>query len=137
MKSPLIFAAAISISTLAYSQSTPDLKGTWAGTSNTTVIGAGQHHPGNEPMKTVRFRNVELQFIIDQQKGPNFSGKLVSATYEEVLAGVLSHDGKSGVMADEDGTFSFKLVGKNKMEICYTHAKSSSIVAACTLTERK
>lgn len=137
MKNSILFAAAMSISSMSLAQTVPDLKGTWSGITNTTVIGAGQHHPGNEPTQTVRFRNVEIQYIINQQKGTNFSGKTVSPAFEEMLAGVVSYDGKSGLMADEDGSYTFKLLGKNKMEVCYTHAKPSSIVTACTLVERK
>lgn len=114
----------------------PDMVGTWNGTTNTTVFGGGEHHTSQEDMKTARFRSVPLSFFIEQQQGSNFSGKIVSANYQEVLAGALSLDGKGGVMADQDGGMNFKLLGKNKMEVCYTHTKSTSIIAACLIAER-
>ena len=137
MKKYLVFITAITLCSISFAQSVTDLKGTWSGTTNTTVIGTGEHHPGTEPKTSVRFRNVQVQYIIDQQKGPNFSGKFVSPAFEEMLAGALSSDNKTGVMVDEDGAATFKLLGKNKMEVCYAHAKPTSMVAACNLVERK
>jgi hypothetical protein len=133
----LIVAVPVALMSLNAQAAAPDMVGTWSGTTNTTVFGSGEHHPGKEDAKSVRFRNVPISFVIDQQKGQNFSGKVVTAGYQELLAGALSQDGKGGVMADQDGVFNFKMLSKNKMEVCYAHTKPTSIVAACTLTERK
>jgi hypothetical protein len=137
MKKVMIYAVALSISSIVCAQPIPDLRGTWTGIGNATVLGAGQHHPGDEPIKLVRFHHVSFQYIIEQQEGPNFSGKVVSPNFEELLAGAISQDGKSGVMADIDGSYIFKILGKNKMEACYTHTKPASIVASCNVIERK
>ena len=116
----------------------PDVLGSWTGLSNSAVIGTGQHHPeGNE--NEIRFRRVEFTLTIDRQEGRIFSGMLITASHKEPVVGAFAADLKSGVLADMDGQMSFRMVGKNRMDMCYTHTgvTNTSRVAACNELMRK
>ena len=116
----------------------PDMLGSWVGTSHSAVIGAGQHHPeGRED--DIRFRRVEFTLTVDRQEGRNFSGTISTANHKEPAVGAFAADLKSGVLADMDGQMSFRLVGKNRMDMCYTHTgvANTSKVAACNELVRK
>lgn len=119
-------------------KSAPDVLGNWVGTSHSAVIGAGQHHPDGSDGE-IRFRRVEFTLKIDRQQGRNFSGLFSTASHQEAVVGAFAADFKSGVMADLDGQMSFRLVGKNRMAMCYTHtgANSPTKVAACNELLRK
>ena len=116
----------------------PDVVGNWVGVSNSAVIGAGQHHPDGSDGE-VRFRRIEFTLKIDRQEGRNFSGTFSTGSYQEAVVGAFAADFKTGVMADLDGQMSFHLVGKNRMDMCYTHtgASSPSKVAACNELKRR
>ena len=114
----------------------PNMVGTWTGTTNSTVFGNIGHFESVEH-KLPRFVHVKISYVIDNQDGPNFSGYKASGTHKEILAGALRQDGRSGVMADEDGMITFNLIGNNKMEMCYSQATPSSTAASCYIVERK
>jgi hypothetical protein len=116
----------------------PDVLGNWVGLSNSAVIGAGQHHPDGSDGE-IRFRRVEFTLTIDRQEGRNFSGMFLTASHKEPVVGAFAGDFKTGVMADLDGQMSFRLVGKNRMDMCYTHTgvNNTSRVAACNEFVRK
>ena len=116
----------------------PDVLGSWVGLSNSAIIGAGQHHP-DAGENEIRFKRVEFTLTIDRQEGRNFSGVFSTASHKEAAVGAFAADLKSGVMADMDGQMSFRLIGKNRMEMCYTHTGASypSKVAACNELVRK
>lgn len=107
------------------------LIGTWNGTSNSAVYGWGLFHPteaGKE--KAVRFRKVNYQIIIDRQEGRNFSGRVqaVGSNHKEVLLGSFAKNLKSGVMVNENGTFTFNINDDSEMEICFTQVKPHAVV---------
>ena len=84
-------------------------------------------------------RRIEFTLKIDRQEGRNFSGTFSTGSYQEAVVGAFAADFKTGVMADLDGQMSFRLVGKNHMDMCYTHtgASAPSKVAACTELKRR
>jgi hypothetical protein len=144
MKIKLTIAASIAVagltSTLAVAQTQSNMLGTWKGVSNSAVMGSGHFHPteaGKE--KAVRFRNVEYVMVIDKEEGRNFVG-FIGATNskhptdiqrKEVVVGAYAKDMKSGVMANETGSFTFKLADAKNLEVCYTQASSKPKVASC------
>ena len=124
----------------AFAQSSPSMLGTWTGMSNSAVSGAGQFHPteaGKE--KAVRFRSVEYVIVIDKEEGRNFVGSIgatnnkhsTDVKRKEVLMGAYAKDMKSGVMVNETGSFTFKLIDSKNLEICYTQVSATPKVAAC------
>ena len=140
MKIKLLVATSFFIPAMVMAQSTPNMLGTWTGISNSAVSGAGQFHPteaGKE--KAVRFRSVEYVMVIDKEEGRNFVGSIgatnnknsTDVKRKEVLMGAYAKDMKSGVMVNETGSFTFKLVDPKNLEICYTQVTANPKVASC------
>ena len=131
----VLLVSAFSATGLANAAS-PDMLGTWSGTTNSTVFGNIGHFESVEH-KMPRFLHAKISYVIDKQDGPNFAGYKASATHKEIVAGALRQDGRSGVMADEDGMMTFNLITKNKMEMCYSQATPASTAVSCGIYERK
>ena len=144
MKIKFAIAASIAVaglaSTLAVAQTQSNMLGTWKGISNSAVMGSGLFHPteaGKE--KLVRFRNVEYVLVIDKEEGRNFVGSIgatnskhpTDVKHKEVVVGAYAKDMKSGVMANETGSFTFKLADTKNLELCYTQVSSKPKVASC------
>jgi hypothetical protein len=140
MKFKLLIASILITPALVFAQTTPNLLGTWKGVSNSAVSGSGLFHPteaGKE--KAVRFRSVEYVMVIDREEGRNFVGSIGSINskhptdvkHKEVILGAYAKDMKSGVMANETGSLTFKLADPKNLEICYTQVSSKPIVASC------
>ena len=132
---PYLFAFlfAISIHPALAETSSPPISplGTWVGVSNSAVYGWGLFHPteaGKE--KAVRFRKVEYQIVIDRQDGRNFSGRVqtTKGKHKEVLLGAFAKDLQSGVMVNENGTFTFNLENESEMEVCFTQVKPHAVI---------
>ena len=89
--------------------------------------------------KSVCFRNVEYVLVIDKEEGRNFvsyigansSKNLTDVKHKEVVLGAYPIDMKSGVMTNEMGSFTFKLVDPKNLEIFYTKVSSRLRVASC------
>ena len=144
MKIKLAIAASIALagltSTLAVAQTQSNMLGAWKGISNSAVMGSGHFHPteaGKE--QAVRFRNVEYVIVIDKEEGRNFVGNIgatnskhpTDVKRKEVVIGAYAKDMKSGVMANETGSFTFKLADAKNLEVCYTQVSSKPKVASC------
>lgn len=132
--------AMLCMSVSVFAQGSPNIIGTWTGMSNSAVSGAGHFHPteaGKE--KAVRFRSVEYVMVIDKEEGRNFVGSIgatnnkhsTDVKRKEVLMGSYAKDMKSGVMVNETGSFTFKLMDPKNLEICYTQVSASPKVASC------
>jgi hypothetical protein len=77
--------------------------------------------------------------VIDKEEGRNFVGSIgatnnknsTDVKRKEVLMGAYAKDMKSGVMVNETGNFTFKLIDPKNLEICYTQVTSNPKVASC------
>jgi hypothetical protein len=135
----LVVACLVSLSVMAAEHTPADIRGTWVGLTNSAVYGSGQHHPGGKESE-VRFRRIEVTFTIDKQEGRNFAGTLSSPAHSEPVVGAFASDLKSGVMADPDGSYTFKLKRKDRMDVCYTGSggdNNTAKVAACYEVRKK
>jgi hypothetical protein len=122
----------------------PDLKGTWTGTNKALVIGTSGHHGGSEAAHTAppRISEVTFTFVVEGQEGRTAWGTLTSPNARERFVWAITHDNKTIIGSDRDGTFLNHLLEPNKLEICYTqadhHGKTSTVlVAVCHPFERK
>lgn len=140
MKFKLLIAPILITSGLVFAQSPPNMLGTWTGMSNSAVSGSGHFHPAEAGKEqAVRFRSVEFVMVIDKEEGRNFVGSFgatnnkdsTDVKRKEVLIGAYAKDMKSGVMVDEVGSFTFKLMDPKNLEICYIQITASPKVAAC------
>lgn len=125
-----IFALAV-IGSASAGDKIPNLKGDWIAQSEASVYGAGGLHPGDTSNPTFRTHNLEIHFIVDGQQGRSFNGRLVAATGTQKMVGSIAQDGRTGVMASEDGVFQFTMNGKNSLVYCFAQTKPNFLVAAC------
>ena len=142
MKSKLAIAILAIIPTLALAQTAPNLIGTWVGETNDAVIGGGSHYP-NGKSGEIRFLKSVVTYKFDQQKNRAFSGTFTIANHTVPIVGSMSADLTSGAMADQDGTYSFKLLNPNQLSVCFATTttapsnKNAGPVADCHEVTRK
>jgi hypothetical protein len=115
---------------------TPDLRGTWVGTTESLVRGPVPHAPpdaAGEP----RLVSIEITYTIDGQDGGRFWGSVASARHREPLVGVVGFDGRSLHMQDADGTILAALVNPDTLQVIYQQAGPSMDAARFVLTRRR
>jgi hypothetical protein len=113
-----------------------DLKGHWAGTSESIVRGSAMHHAaqaGNNPL----LDNVQFDFNVVGQDGRRFWGTVTSKTGQEPLIGVIAFDGKTIIAEDTDGTVQGRMVDADTIDIVYYHTGTSTVVAANRMKRQK
>lgn len=111
----------------------PDVTGVWKGTSDTVAMGKLGHADATD---TPKFLHADWTLSIEKQEGRTFYGVKSSARGKETVVGVI--DGASKLfMADDDGTYSGKLTGKNTMIVNYLEATKTSKVASITHYRRE
>jgi hypothetical protein len=137
---PILLAAAGSA---AAQDAIPNLKGSWTATTKAIVLGTSGHHLGSEtPDQPPRIREVAFTFNVEGQEGRNIWGTLASPTARERFVWAISHDNRTLLGSDRDGTFLNRLLEPNKLEICYTQTDNNgktgnALAAVCHLFERK
>lgn len=104
-----------------------DVTGVWKGQSESVAVGKLGHVEATE---TPKFLQVSFTLTIDKQQGRVFYGVKASAKGKETVVGVM--DGANIFMADDDGTYTGRLTGKNSMIVKYLEAGTSSKVASVT-----
>lgn len=125
------------IPTLALAQNAPNMIGTWTGTFNATVMGSAAHHLiPNKSDKEITFNKVPFTLVINRQEDLNFSGIISTRTHKEVILGAIAPDYQGGVMVDEDGTHTFKMIDANTIQNCYLQI-SKPKVAACWIGKKQ
>ena len=123
--------------TFVFAQSMPNMLGTWTGSFNATVMGSAAHHIlPNKKDKEIYFNKVPFSLVIDRQDGVNFSGTISTKSHKEVILGAISPDLQTGVMVDDDGTHSFKIIDANTIQNCYVQV-SNPKVAACWIGKKQ
>jgi len=111
--------------------------GTWTGTFNATVMGSAAHHIiPNKADKEISFNKVPFSLAINRQDGMNFSGIISTSTHKEVILGAIAPDFQGGVMTDEDGTHTFKIIDSTTIQNCYVQI-SKPRVAACWIGKKQ
>ncbi len=105
----------------------PDLKGRWVGTSEAVVLGSTDYHPGDPA--SPRASSAEITLTIEAQDGRRFWGKAASRQSEEPILGVIGHDGKTILWQSSDGASKGIIVDPDTIEIVYSHATQSGLVA--------
>jgi hypothetical protein len=122
---------ALAASPAAAQNAVPDLRGKWAGESESVVLGGGNpHHPPTQSAEP-RFSSVKFTMTIDRQEGRRFAGIFASATSTETVIGILARNGTIH-MVDDDGYDSGTMLAANRMELCYRHLSAQARIVSCT-----
>ena len=129
---------ALVIGPAAAQNSIPDMLGTWKGTSESVVWGAGNHHhlPEQSTSNPPRFHHASFTLKVTKQNGRNFHGVFSSPGGSEVLLGVISRNG-SIYMADDDGYTTGTLIQPNQLEMCYLKSSLNARIASCALMTKQ
>jgi hypothetical protein len=134
MKLKLLVAMIGFIPVLAVAQTAPSMLGTWKiDSASSTVLGKGAHHPAKDKKDSeIRFTKPVMTLVIDRQEGANFAGTLSSGSHKEIILGAIAPDLQGGVMVDEDGTHTFKIVNANTIQNCYVQMAKPKLAACWT-----
>jgi hypothetical protein len=125
------------IPALALAQNAPNMIGTWTGTFNATVMGSAAHHINPKKSDTdITFNKVPFNLVISRQENLNFSGTLSTSAHKEVILGAITPDLQGGVMVDDDGTHTFKIIDSTTIQNCYVQL-SKPKVAACWIGKKQ
>jgi hypothetical protein len=111
--------------------------GTWTGTFNATVMGSAAHHIiPNKSDKEITFNKVPFNLVINRQEDLNFSGIMSTSKHKEAILGAITPDHQGGVMVDDDGTHTFKIIDPTTIQTCYVQI-SKPKVAACWIGKKQ
>lgn len=142
MKSRLLAAAVVSMAaftTAALADQSPSMLGVWKGQSHTAMIGDAIHH-FDAANQDVKFVSAEFTLVIEEEKGRNFSGYLMSKLDKERVIGAFRSNMVDGVYVDSNGSVIFERVSPDQLDVCYTHTPSpgdNSSIAACIEFKRQ
>ena len=133
-------AAAIAQDTPAL-KDIPDLKGAWMqnGERGGMVRQGNRWEHGAPPTNgEVVFGNpLTWTLTIERQEGAAFSGTWASQNHTDPMVGVVSADGKTLYLADDNGSMHGELRGPDQMEICRSLAEPDRMLAFCRLFARR
>ena len=110
--------------------SLPDLKGRWVGTAEAVVLGNTNRNPGDPAKPGASSAEITVTIEIEEQEGRRFWGKAVWEQTQEPILGVIGHDGRTILWQSSDGASEGTLVDADTIEIVYSHATDSGLVAA-------
>jgi hypothetical protein len=81
----------------------PDLRGTWKGTSESIILGAGNPHHAAPAQAEPRLNSVEFTMTVDKQDGRRFSGTFSSPRGNDKFVAAISRNNTIFVV-DDDGS---------------------------------
>lgn len=125
----LTLAVLATASGVAAQAGIPDLRGTWKGTSESIVLGAGNAHhsaSGQEP----ELRSIPFTLTIDKQDGRRLSGTFASPRSSSKVVAVISRSG-TVMLADTEGFSLGTMLASDRMELCYLKHSPEARIASC------
>jgi hypothetical protein len=85
-------------------------------------------------------RDGSVTLVVDEQNGRTFTGTMTWTTptgsEDDPLVGAFTPDGSVTVGADEEGTFSFRLVDAATLDFCYAETGPEHRVACARLEKQ-
>ncbi|MEX3011718.1 hypothetical protein [Hoeflea sp. TYP-13] len=130
-----VFLALPVSANLAYAQYKPELVGVWSGT-----IEHGARIIPTDPTPTYYSSldpRLEITMTIVGQDDRSFHGLMGNHEEREFFVGVVRADGKTLLMADDDGYKSGTILTPTTMEYCVQVASGDHMVAACGVLEKQ
>jgi len=104
------------------------LVGTWTGQRDRIAKGEGR-------------RGGLATLVITEQQGYTFVGRLKRSNptgdEDEPLWGAFAPDGQLMMGADDEGTYTFRLVDSNTLDYCYSEAGASARAVCARLIRRR
>ncbi|MDA4845539.1 hypothetical protein [Hoeflea poritis] len=139
LRSSVVFIAAALVLTgamaTASAQYRPELVGVWKGT-----LSNGARVLPDDPTPTYYNAldpQLEITMTIIGQDDRSFHGVMGNHEEREYVVGVVREDGKTLLMADDDGYKSATILTPSTMEYCVQVASGDHMVAACGVLEKQ
>jgi hypothetical protein len=121
-------------------QSAPDMKGVWveAGNSGQLVRRGGPFEHADPTGSEAVFGDPRTWTLrVSRQEGAVFAGTWESEVRSDPMVGVISSDGKSLYVADDNGPLIGTLRQGNQLELCRALADPTRQLAFCVTLARK
>jgi len=131
-----VLCVGFSVSGIAQDKEIPNLVGTWKGKALAVHIGATPYRGADGDAVQFSPNEIEYTYEITQQQDTRFAGKMSGGKFQETIIGMLSPDGNTAMMLDDDGQYSMKLIDPNTIDMCYTHLYPTSKIVACLQLKR-
>jgi hypothetical protein len=133
-KSRRILVLGLAILTIAtptaFAQTTtPDLRGTWKGDSESIVLGGGNAHHSAAAQEP-ELRSVPFTLTVDKQDGRRLSDTFSSARGGSKVIAVISRSG-TVLLADIEGFSLGTMLAPDRMDLCYLKHSSEARIASC------
>jgi hypothetical protein len=125
----LAIAAPIAAPAAFAETTTPDLRGTWKGDSESIVLGGGNAHHSATAQEP-ELRSVPFTLTVDKQDGRRLSGTFSSPRGSSKVVAVISHSG-TVLLADAEGFSLGTMLAPDHMELCYLKHSAEARVASC------
>jgi hypothetical protein len=126
--------AALMVATSASAQDQPDLRGTWAGTTEAVILDTDDYY---ETGKTApQFMDVPVEVVIDQQQGRRFAGAITADKWNKPFVGVLTTDNRI-LWAEPGGIVDAHLADANTLDFCYLRVAEFKQLASCAELKRQ
>jgi hypothetical protein len=114
----------------------PNLVGTWKVQSEGVTVLHGENYSAKSHHAS-QFTTLNAEAVIQKQEGRRVVGIFTSSRATEKFAGIISVDGKTFALVDEDGSLDGKIINENLIEIVYRHTtKTESVIASGTYTRQ-
>lgn len=124
-----------------WAQSAPDLKGDWVevGEGGDVVRRGGPFEHSDPAGEEAVFgdKSGTWTLKVARQEGAMFAGAWGSERRVDPMVGVVSADGKTLHIADDNGAMIGTLRADNEIEICRALADPNRMLAACRIFARK
>jgi hypothetical protein len=135
----LLATVLVSIASAAHGgDAAPNLTGTWKEVGEGSVVRRGgpfEHfdNAGPEP----KFGSPgHFRVSIERQEGAAFSGTWATEARTDPLVGVVSSDGRTLYLADDNGAMQGRLLDDGGLEVCRALVDSSRMLATCRTFRR-
>lgn len=122
-----------------WAQAVPDLKGAWVevGEGGNLVRRGGPFEHADPAGDQAVFGDPRTWTLkVARQEGGAFAGTWESEVRADPMVGVISADGKTLYIADDNGALIGTLRGENEMEICRALADPTRMLASCWIFSR-
>jgi hypothetical protein len=126
--------AALMVATSASAQDQPDLRGTWAGTTEAVVLDTDDYYEtGNVAPE---FMTVPVEVVIDQQEGRRFAGTITADRWNKPFVGVLAANDRI-LWAEPGGIVDARLIDADTLDYCYVRPAEFRQLASCAELKRQ
>ena len=126
--------AALMMAATASAQDSPDMRGTWTGTTEAVVLDTADYYENDKTI--AEFMAVPVEVVIDQQEGRRFAGRITADKWDKPFVGVLATKDRI-LWAEPSGTVEARLIDADTLDYCYLRPAEFKQLASCAELKRQ